>query len=582
MTATAFNALSNTVAGITPAVAGLLGSAQIGRPVDPVDGTVASTGTPATYVQTPAVPADGYLASLKIFVRAAGAVKIGRYTLSGNTLTRVAVYTVNTTSTGLQTFSFGTAIPVAAGELISIYGPGLFTYSTGTTADASGWYNISGDTPSSAPTGSAITVLRLEVQYNISTVEVTAAALKRATGTYYSDRITDASFTVAALAVTTAIKYGRDGAESSYTDNRTLTAPSGSSTRYDVLWIDAETKAFGLTAGTERATDAYEFTPAVGAPSRVAIANLRVTASAVVVVPVWNVFDGVDRGIAAQVGQDRTRSRNFLRKTRAKLARAAPLRIMAVGDSIQAQASEISLTAQQAAPNGIHRDRSSAPISGSLHYLRDAIGTPAGTGNDVVDAIPLYTAIQLGRADDAAGSVHTKFGFMWELVNAVDDQGYTLGNDLFYDNFAISGQSSAGLVSAGAASAWMNAAIALAPDLIVFHMGMNEYGSATTEANMVIAINAAKAAGIECLVMGAEYKNSSQTLTGWDVTNRALRRAAEYTGSAFQSSLPLYDPRFPGALGVAPADRCAANRNNHPGIKEHAALGRELVKTVLG
>ncbi|WP_159975902.1 MULTISPECIES: SGNH/GDSL hydrolase family protein [unclassified Novosphingobium] len=581
VTATAFNALSDTVAGFSPAVAALLGSAQVGRPVDPIDGTVTSTSTPATYVQATPAPTDGYLATIKIFVKAAGTITIGRYTLVSGTLTKTAQYTFTTAATGLQSFSFGSSIPVQAGDLFSIYGPGLFTYSTATTADGAGWYSVTGNTPATAAPGTVITALRLEVQYNISTVAVTAAALARATGTYYADRITEAAVTPTGLSVATRIKYGRDGAEAAFTDTRTIAAPAGSLVRYDVLWIDAETKAFGVTAGTERATDAYEFIPAIGAASRVPIANLRVSSAAIVAVPVWNLFDGIDRTIATQVGQDRTRARNCLRKFRAKIAKGAPIRIVSVGDSIQAIASEVSLAAMQAAPNGIYRDAAAAPISASLHYLRDAIGTPPGAGNDVVDALPLYTSTQLGRANDGAGQIHTKFGFMWELVNALDDTGYTLGADLFYDNFAISGQSSAGLVSAGAASPWMTAAVALAPDLIVFHMGMNEYASATTEANMLIAIDAAKAAGTECIVMGAEYKNSASVLTGWELTNRALRRAAEYSGVAFQPSVPLYDTRFSSALGVAPADRCAANRNNHPGIREHAAIGRELTRTVM-
>jgi hypothetical protein len=63
---------------------------------------------------------------------------------------------------------------------------------------------------------------------------------------------------------------------------------------------------------------------------------------------------------------------------------------------------------------------------------------------------------------------------------------------------------------------------------------------------------------------------------------RPAERAAKYIGAAYVSTLPIYNDGFTGAIGFSNADACMANINDHPGLAEHHALGRELVKLVIG
>jgi len=65
----------------------------------------------------------------------------------------------------------------------------------------------------------------------------------------------------------------------------------------------------------------------------------------------------------------------------------------------------------------------------------------------------------------------------------------------------------------------------------------------------------------------------------WRYTNRALRRAAEYvspqTGksAAFIDGVGLFDDAY-NVIGIHRLDNCGANFTNHPGIREHAAMGK--------
>jgi len=50
-------------------------------------------------------------------------------------------------------------------------------------------------------------------------------------------------------------------------------------------------------------------------------------------------------------------------------------------------------------------------------------------------------------------------------------------------------------------------------------------------------------------------------LTNWQYTNRAIRRAAEYSNSAHLSLTGVYDARYIQACGIHITDTCAANRS---------------------
>ncbi|MGZ8286149.1 MAG: hypothetical protein ACXW27_09155 [Allosphingosinicella sp.] len=383
---------------------------------------------------------------------------------------------------------------------------------------------------------------------------------------FTQDRITEATVTPVALLVNYSGTIEQDGTDHAFSGSLSATAATGSNIRYDILYIQQSDRSVGRTAGTERAGDAADFLPALAA-GRLPIAYLRVTSTAATAIPVWEAPDYEHRSTAAQIEIDRTRYRRALRKARRKIAGLATLRASAIGDSIVAMQSGSPSTA---APNGTVRDRST--VSGN--YLNNGY-----VGADVIAAWPLFTAAQLGRTADAEGTVYSKFGFMWNLVADLQAMGYTLGTNLYYDNWGVAGQTSAGLVSGASPSAWLSAFIATAPDIAVFNVGMNEYGSSTTQANMVIALNACRAAGIECVVMGVARKRA--TTTGWHTTNAALRNAAEATGSAFVDVEVLYKDDFLPALGMSGSDIAAANANNHPGIREHLVIGKHLSRLVL-
>lgn len=148
-----------------------VGAGILGRPVNPVDADAVNAGT----ILLGPLPTDATgLSSLKVFVKAAGTITVGRYSLSGGTVTRVATHTINTTATGLQ--SFPVSIPALPGDYISVQGTGLFTISAATTADGPGWYNIGVNTPASAPLPAASTTTRPEVQINYVTRTLVVSA----------------------------------------------------------------------------------------------------------------------------------------------------------------------------------------------------------------------------------------------------------------------------------------------------------------------------------------------------------------------------------------------------------------------
>jgi hypothetical protein len=395
----------------------------------------------------------------------------------------------------------------------------------------------------------------------------------RQSQTSYDDRVTKAVASATGLDLTTTATFDRNGVPTELTDS--ARAISGATNvRYDTLYYDALAGTFGVVAGTDRVTDAPEFIPAIGASTRIPLFNLKVTPTTVTPVAVWDVHKNDTRRLTVQAEQDRAYSRRCLRTTLGKIARGDALSIVSIGDSIVAMANA---NPSQATPNGDNRDRAAAATTDTYHYLRDNIGSPLGAGNDIVDAIALYTAVQLGRSADTAGTTHTRFGFVWDLIAALEDYGYVLGTDLTYDNFGYPGATTATALASGAA--WLNAAVALNRDVAIVNFGMN--ADASLEANLITIANAFHAAGTDVILMGRARKRAD-TLATFEEYNRAIRRAAEYTNSAFVPYLPLYDEKYIGSIGLAVADCCVANANNHPGIIEHAAIGRELSKLVLG
>lgn len=383
------------------------------------------------------------------------------------------------------------------------------------------------------------------------------------TGEYVSSATVQVTGLNADVAVTT--KTGTQSASAS----AVLARPAATGVRYDLAYYDAVAGTVGAVSGTDRTTDAGEFLPAVGASTRFPLFSLRVTSSAITTASRWDITNGTPRALTAALDAARTDAKRRLPRFRQRLSRGQSIKIVGFGDSITAIQST---SPDPSSPNGTARDRATSS-TGNM-YLRDNLGS------DLVATVPLYTAVQLGRADDGAGAVHTRVGFNWSLVAALEKVGYTLGTDLTYDNFGMGGYATAEAVSGSSLTTWASSAAALASDLVVLQLGMNELGNTGTEARMVTLIQGFQTAGREVLVVGCPRPRSG-TVDSWRYTNKAIERAARYTGAAFVSMFPLYEAEYIGSIGITTADVSSANAINHPGLVELAAIGRELVKTVV-
>lgn len=169
------------VSAVVKAIA-LLGAPTgvVGRPSTPLATGETSGGASSQLWADPVPEGASSLAWLELAVQVSQPITIGRYTKSGSTATRVALYTFTPTVTtpGVRRFTsadFGN-IPLAPGELLYLSAPGNFKY-VENTADGAGWYDIAGvGGPATAALGAPITNLRLEVQFGINVQSVTAEA----------------------------------------------------------------------------------------------------------------------------------------------------------------------------------------------------------------------------------------------------------------------------------------------------------------------------------------------------------------------------------------------------------------------
>lgn len=453
----------------------------------------------------------------------------------------------------------------------------------GNVARRQGWYVST----------STLTAVAAGFEPDFAVVGIEASA--RDTVAY--EHVASANFSVSGLVLTTRIQLQRGGVISGASEARTITATAAGFVRYDTLYYDTVGLAFGLAAGTARAitsgvaSDADAFIPTLSLSTYVPIANIRVTETTITVVERWSVENGIDRRLEPEINRLLASGRVCLPKTRARIA-SGTLRILGIGDSIFAMQNA---TPSSSVPNGDARDRAAAALTDANHYLRDNYAT------DVVDAVPLYTAVQLGRTADTAGTTHTKFGTMWSLINQIG-KAKTLGTDLFYDNFAIGGHATTNLWSAGAPTALLNAITtyitANSVSLVVVNLGMNERGQTTTAANLVQIKKAIQAVGAEVILMEVSRPRATAAnatpmtasdVAAWKLTNRQIRSAAQYedvvNGIYACAVCPvgvLYDDRFIGQIGITTGDACNANRLNHPGISEEAAKGAMLVRLVCG
>lgn len=343
--------------------------------------------------------------------------------------------------------------------------------------------------------------------------------------------------------------------------------------RYSTIYVDPDTLAVAVVDGTERTRDAQEFLPTIPTKA-IALFNVRVVGTTVEIIPVWDAYAGEIRALAEQVQTDRNRNQRRLPRSRAELLRGTVLKIGIYSDSIGAMQNG---SPSATTPNGTARDRA-ASTNGYL-VVDGAIGS------DLYGALPLYTAVQNGWADDGAGAVHTRFGHVWFAAEELASMyGATIGTNLIINNWGIGGTDLSNTGSNALAPTRMNAMLAGDDDLIIEHFGMNNMTLAANEANLATLVTNILNAGKEVIVCGVPRINAFRyglTYQNWRDINRIKRRVAERLNVAFCDTAGFYADPYLDALGISSKDTCSANGFNHPAIMEHRRMSRPLVEMLM-
>lgn len=338
--------------------------------------------------------------------------------------------------------------------------------------------------------------------------------------------------------------------------------------RYDLIVYDHGLKTFSRLVGGVR-NDAANIQPGLTGSSQQAVLRVRVgTAGITSVVPIPEMSGAVPLIARDMVDRRISEARRRCPKLMSKIYRRQPIRIMGLGDSISA----LGTGGSKSAVNGSVRDIITGP------YLTNS-GIVAAAA---ISAIPLFTAVELGRADDGAGRVHSRVGINWELVRGLEARGWVLGSDLFYDNFAIPGTSSTDLWddATDAPTSWL-AAVPTAggskPDVVIYANAMNErpYAAGREERNRKI-VNWIRSQGIEVII--TTCARASKQMDDTRHANERLARVARFTGSGLIPLEAIWEDSVVGALGLNPEDVCLANRSNHPGVLELTRYGAILAE----
>jgi hypothetical protein len=559
------------------------------------------------YVRMEPAPASGIIDTLTVRAAAGGSVEAKVYSFDGASFALTGQAAVAIPAAGLQTVELSSLLGISAGQYLAIYGPNIVQYQGGAPAGMVYGFleNGGGDAGDFTPTSTtpsfgnqfaygahirAVTIAELQsgLLSNLSAISDLNAALGPLGQPQIGEVVNTASVTMSGTAATLSATVLRDGvALAPYTGTATVTLAASGKVRYDIIALDMLAGTFSIVQGVERPattpSDPTVFSPEASlAIQQVAIAKLRVTNTAVSTILVYDAAAGTLRATESEMVRLRLKSRDQLRRVRAALSSGGKVAIIGLGDSITGIQYEPAGGPGDlsTAPNGIFRDRATT----SPAYL-----TP-NYGADYIATVATYTAVQLGRTDDGAGQVHTRIGWNWNLVAALEARGYALGTTLTYDNFGIAGAATSALYASGAAQPWLNNVAALVTAkraagfavLVTLSFGMNELAAATTGANIAAIAKILQTAGANVIVMGLPRpKDSFSTLANRQYTNRALARGADFSGSAFVPILDLVDGGRVRAMGIFADDLAEANGQHHPGVTQLNFYGRELVRHVV-
>nr|WP_315242028.1 SGNH/GDSL hydrolase family protein [uncultured Albidiferax sp.] len=323
--------------------------------------------------------------------------------------------------------------------------------------------------------------------------------------------------------------------------------------RYDLLQIDPVTLVTSIVKGTERDLDAHDFLPVPTSRNK-ALYYLYVRSGAVEAIPVHR-FDGlVRRDARADFAGMVRKGRDRIPKTRLKLARGLPLKILGYGDSITAWGDD------------------------SLFFLE----LVPRVGNR--DNLPTYTR------EGTAFSV--RFSRQWVAVNAIKAAyGYVDSYEanpntkpvITYVNRGVGGTDSSSSGNNGLSTTRLNEAVGLNADLVTVAFGANEQGSDFTYAQIKAIVTAFRAVGTEVIILDVPKRNilsNGPDYTAWRKTNRTLALLADDLDCGYVPTSWLVE-QGGGGLPFSEEHFGSANYFNHPGVFEQKLYGQMLATLLL-
>lgn len=504
----------------------------------------------------------GTVVRVEFWARAAGTLRLGAYVRSGSSFSRRAFVDVEAV-VGFNRFEVD--LEVRAGEYVG-YKPfaAIVPFQSNSPLGTETGVWLSNNT---ADQGTFTGTQNLTQQHLIKITQAIGAAggaAAAASAEQSEPRILSVAQTQTGndVAVTVTV-VNSAGAETTATGAFTIPA-TASTFRYDLIAYDHGTGALLRLAGTER-NDAANVQPQVSVAGQQAVLRIRAgTAGITSIATVPEMVGAVPRASRALMDRALTAGRQALPRLMARIARGQPIRILGFGDSI----------------TQLRRGTGSAPTTTANGSDRDAITGVYLTGSGIYDAaaiaaIPVFTSVQLGRADDGAGAIHSRIGIIWGIVARLERRGYVLGTDLWYDNLGIAGTSSADAWddATDLPKAWLSAvptAGGAVPNVVVLALGMNERGyAAGREARYMKIVNWLRAQGIEVIILGVARAAATINDTRW--TNAMLARVARRCDAAYIPLEAIWEDAVIGALGLNIEDVCHANRGvnaNHPGTIE--------------
>lgn len=333
--------------------------------------------------------------------------------------------------------------------------------------------------------------------------------------------------------------------------NRAVTVDyDWSDIRYDLIEVDA-VGALSLKLGTSRPRDVAEFLPGRTA-GRTPVLNVRSDKAGVTA---WRWTDPEDALLSAPTIIQRGRARRMpnLRKA---LRTGSPIVLAGYGDSRTSLGGTDSY-----APN---------------HPMQDRVteGYMLAQGADYKATIPLYDF------GDGEGQVHTKIGWNWDLLRAIEA---LYPNEVSYLNFGWGGTTSGATANGGTVPARLAALTGSGATIANVAFGMNELGTGDTAANLVAIGEACRTASIDPVFIAPARPNierSSGSLDVWIIENREVQAAADYLQAPFIDTVALYGAdRLTGRLAMR--EMCSSNHFNHDSIYELGLIGRALSAIVL-